>query len=133
VAPTFAPTPELNKPNPRVPVGFVQPCIIPLLLCPSSNYSYTHGCLTATPTAGPGPIHVPKVSRNPLLNEGPGALPQRRTGDYSAATLDEQGTVWGVAEWASDKYTYLKQPDTGNPRTSNWGTYIMEVNPYTLD
>lgn len=76
---------------------------------------------------------MPKVSRDPLLNEGPGVLPQRRTGDYSAATLDEDGKVWVVAEWASDKYTNLKQPDSGNPRHANWGTWIMEVNPYTMD
>ena len=83
--------------------------------------------------AGPGPIHVPKISTNPLLNEGPGQLPQRRTGDYSTAVLDEQGQAWVVAEWASDKHIQLSQPDTGNSRFANWGTYIMEVNPYTLD
>lgn len=83
--------------------------------------------------AGPGPVHVPHISTNPLLNEGPGQLPQRRTGDYSVATIDENGSVWVVAEWASDRYTNLKQPDTKNPRLANWGTYIIQVDPFTLD
>ena len=97
-----------------------------LILC-------VHAAHSLRSFSGPGPIHVPKISTNPLLNEGPGQLPQRRTGDYSAAVLDEQGQVWVVAEWASDKNIQLFQPDTGNSRFANWGTYIIEVNPYTLD
>lgn len=83
--------------------------------------------------AAAGPIHVPRISTNPLLNEGPGQIPQRRTGDYSVATLDEDGQVWIVAEWASDRYTNLRQPDSKNPRLANWGTYIIEIDPFVLD
>lgn len=74
---------------------------------------------------------MPKPSSDPLSNEGPAARPQRRTGDYSVATLDENGNVWVVAEWASNRYTTLLQSSV--PRLTNWGTYIMKINPYTLD
>ena len=76
---------------------------------------------------------MPRVSNYTLELNGPGALPQRRSGDYSTAVLDEQGNVWVVAEWASDSYITLPRPDTGAPQTGNWGTYIVKVNPYASD
>lgn len=97
-----------------------------------SSTFYLVSDMTEMLCAGVGPIRVPKPSQNPLLNEGPGQIPQRRTGDYSTAVLSEDGKVWVVAQWASDKFTNLSQPDSGNPRYANWGTYVMEIDPYVL-
>ena len=76
---------------------------------------------------------MPRISTFPLLNEGPGQLPQRRTGDYSAAVVDEDNKIWVVAEWASPNVIPLQQPDTSNPRIGNWGTYIVQIDPYIVD
>ena len=47
--------------------------------------------------------------------------PVARWGDYSAAGVDEQGCLWGAAEYIPD--------GARDPNAGNWSTYIMRVQP----
>ena len=78
-------------------------------------------------------MHIPHLSTSELIaaNYLPRMAPIR-TGDYSTACLDENGTVWLVAEYAAS--TNASAPAGSGANSSqdivlNWGTWIMNVDP----
>ena len=77
-------------------------------------------------------MHIPHLSTSALIaaNYNPLSTPIR-TGDYSSACLDENGTVWLVAEYASATNASALAGSGPNPQNIvlNWGTWIMNVEP----
>jgi hypothetical protein len=49
-----------------------------------------------------------------------GAESAARTGDYSAATIDDHGALWIAAEYI---------PSALRTLLANWGTFIAQVSP----
>lgn len=79
--------------------------------------------------AGVGQVHVPHLSSSELVATAYEAGAPLRTGDYSSATLDEQGNAWLVAEYASTKTASAAAGgNTSDVIGLNWGTWIMQLN-----
>jgi hypothetical protein len=74
--------------------------------------------------SGAGDVHIAAAGAGPedgftgLVAYGGNGT--SRWGDYSAATVDENGTVWLATEYIP-----------GGPRTvlANWGSFITQVTP----
>ena len=80
--------------------------------------------------AGVGQVHVPHMSQSELVATNFEAGAPLRTGDYSTATLDEQGSVWLVAEYASSRNASAASGSGLNAQAViglNWGTWLMQL------
>ena len=89
-----------------------------------------HEAHSSARPAGVGQINVPHLSSSELVATNYEPLAPLRTGDYSAATLDELGNVWLVAEYSSSRNASAASGSGGtNPPVIglNWGTWIMQL------